>query len=1091
MAEIFHARFDSGLDSFSAGTRVTTKGSAEIADVDGCLEIGAGVTANRDFTNITTGLSRLDFHYRVEDSSVAASSSTLVYAMANGIAPASGTSLCTIALSRFDSSSGSQLKITYRDNAGAFVPIASNGSVFEIRRGAWWVKMGIVLNHTAKTFDLYVEDILYVRGAPWPNNAAAGFGRVSIVSQASAPSCWFDNILVQDAWSEGETTLINHNFVGGSGEIEASTPTTSIRQTYAQPWFIAPDTTYGAFTLGSNGAAPDTSKKCLSLQRCAANGIIEIEFRTSVAGVAYFGMLFRFWDYPSATGAGAGVFRVSGSGNTAVLIIPDRLGALQTVASASFTPTANTTYTLKLEMRGRYYIGSIKAATIDSGSYTVLFTHAADTSLKGGRGMLIEELCGPFVDTTIGANDNYVRQFRFTGKNEPGEVTKTIGQAEYSVGHGSIKELYFPAAVSPNRNIFWSRGIQYGHRSSADMCGNQQKQVIYNTTNVYATRQTGANITEYEHLGKADCYVTLLRRGPWVSDSVTPFATTENFAPDFDLLPQFWDTNFRTAISTGVSIARNDSPYHDWIGHNSNVALPAGNQSLTAFGSGNNYLVNQIVIPDVSSSGSVFSVTSKFEGSGDPISRAVSTSGSNLTAGGRTAVSRAFLVKQASALSDSVLTNWRDDIKTPATLSFSTGSAKTNAEGDTNTDGFNERHGWYEIQCASGDAAWTLPVPSGTRYMPVFRLHGFTTKTVISVNGTPATENTDYTLDTVESGIVVLQMMGDYSANTTFALSEATTEITGTLAGTEIGNDTFSASGTQVATGAIAATETGSDIFSASGGVIVSGSLATSETGSDTFSASGTQVSTGSLAATEQNDTFQGSGAAVSSGSLAATETGSDTFSASGTQVSTGTLAATEQNDTFQGSGAEVSSGALAATEAGADTFASTGSVLIEGSLQATEQPDTFSASGNVVVSGTLSVSETGQDVFTGFGGAVIAGTLSATETGSDTLAASGTQVSTGDLAASEQSDTFSATGNVIVNGTLAVTEEPDTFSASGSIVITGSFAATEIGLDVFRAYDPGSSPSANEADLQWSILVKAYRHQSLVKQSKNDILIK
>lgn len=87
--------------------------------------------------------------------------------------------------------------------------------------------------------------------------------------------------------------------------------------------------------------------------------------------------------------------------------------------------------------------------------------------------------------------------------------------------------------------------------------------------------------------------------------------------------------------------------------------------------------------------------------------------------------------------------------------------------------------------------------------------------------------------------------------------------ITGTLAGSESGSDTFAATGTLGAFGSLAATEVGSDTFAATGQLGVIGALAATETGSDTFAATGT----------------------VSQiyGSLAASETGSDTFAADGT----------------------------------------------------------------------------------------------------------------------------------------------------------------------------------------------------------------
>ena len=304
--------------------------------------------------------------------------------------------------------------------------------------------------------------------------------------------------------------------------------------------------------------------------------------------------------------------------------------------------------------------------------------------------------------------------------------------------------------------------------------------------------------------------------------------------------------------------------------------------------------------------------------------------------------------------------------------------------------------------------------------------------------------------------------------------------------------DLIAVVGTSTPSGSLSATEISEDIFSATGSVIISGTLSATETGNDTFSASGLQVSTGTLAVTETGtDIFTAIGGIVVSGALSATETGSDTFSASGTQVSTGALSTTEQNDTFQGSGASIATGTLSVTEAGSDTFSASGTQVSTGSLSATEQNDTFSATGNVSVSGTLTVTETGTDTFFSAGGSVVAGALSATEAGSDTFSASGTQVATGQLIATEQADTFSASGNVIIDGVLAVSEDQDTFFASGALVVNGSLSASEVGLDIFSAYDPGSSPVANEADLQWSIIVKSFRHQSLVKHSKIDILIK
>lgn len=137
--------------------------------------------------------------------------------------------------------------------------------------------------------------------------------------------------------------------------------------------------------------------------------------------------------------------------------------------------------------------------------------------------------------------------------------------------------------------------------------------------------------------------------------------------------------------------------------------------------------------------------------------------------------------------------------------------------------------------------------------------------------------------------------------------------ITGTLAATESGDDTFAASGTVGATG-------------------ITGTLAATETGSDTFASSGVVIVNGALAATEAGaDTFASVGDVIVQGALAATEAGADTFAAAGDVFVTGSMAAVESGaDTMAGSGVVPITGAMAATEVGDDTFAASGGDVVE-----------------------------------------------------------------------------------------------------------------------------------------------------------------
>lgn len=67
----------------------------------------------------------------------------------------------------------------------------------------------------------------------------------------------------------------------------------------------------------------------------------------------------------------------------------------------------------------------------------------------------------------------------------------------------------------------------------------------------------------------------------------------------------------------------------------------------------------------------------------------------------------------------------------------------------------------------------------------------------------------------------------------------AAAAITGTLAATEAGADTFAGAGGALVSGAMAAVETGSDTFAGAGSGAIAGTLAAVETGEDTFAGSG------------------------------------------------------------------------------------------------------------------------------------------------------------------------------------------------------------------------------------------------------------
>lgn len=779
MSVVANYTFDSDAEGFSAGSRTASEG----ADFDtGYLSVPTATTASKSHTAITSGVFRVSFFVRIADTDTAsdATKNDFFYILPTSGAVSSANSITTIAISR--NSMTSDIISLQRRDSSAFVEF------IQPYRGGWF-KISVVANFASATFNLYLNDVLWERNIAWANAAATDFSRVAVLAGASSPGITVDEIVIETSpTNPTESVLVDHTFVGGTGEIEDSAPTTNTRSINPQNWKIPDDTSnFGGFTLGANGAQPDASKECFALIRCVAQGIEEIEFQSSVAGVIDFGMMIRAWE--GMNQGGAGYLRVRGGAiNTIALFLPTATGTLTQVAVTALTPSANTTYTLKVEMRGREYACSYKAAAMDSGSYTVAFTHTVINSATGGRGLLSEEQGGPVIITSAGATDNYVRRYRFTGAVPAAEINPTVGGYQLNLAYGSVRELYFSGSGGATKNLFWSKGIQCGHRSRADM-GNYvcQQQTIYNGTHVKAYRQRAQNTTEYQVLGESDVYFTLLRRGLWVSDRTTVGGTTENIAPDLDMHKIHFDSNYKVLAATGTSVSDltdTGAGYHDWredIGSSANAALPLSFQRLTAFGSGNQARITSTIGSNLNWSGSVHNLTHKMRGNGDPISQAVARYSANLVHATAYEVYRAYRLECASGLSldSDTLIDWRDDYKTPAALSFTTGAIKTNAAGDLNTDGFNERHGWYEITCSGGTADFTVPVTSGSpRYYPAFRLHSWTnTNVALEIDGVAATPGTDYVIEDMGGSVGILQVLSVLTADTDLTLASSSASL--------------------------------------------------------------------------------------------------------------------------------------------------------------------------------------------------------------------------------------------------------------------------------------------------------------------------
>jgi hypothetical protein len=780
MAEIFHSRFNTDTDGFTGGTWESAAGSALLADVDGSLAIGAGATATRDFTEITSGTSRVDFWFKITDAVLTATSSaTVFFLLPNGAAASSANTLGCISLARDPAFGATATKfyLTYRD-ASNFVQWYATPV---LTRGDWWYKLSVVVNHTAKTCDFYVQDQLWLLALAWPNASATGLGRIAINGNASAGKVWFDNIRVESDWSlPTESTLLSDDFTTSAGALVSTAPTDT-RNLHPQAWVGSTNTTYGNFTRTASGLTAEASKKNIALVRCGPEGIFTAQFVAATTGDVYGGVALRVWGGPMTDAYY--IMRYYSASASKMLLVQGATTMASATNPAGLTISAGDTWEIKIEARGRNFWCYMRNVTTSSG-WQVQFGGMVGirTDATGARGLLSEDHAGVYVDRTfagVGAT-NYIKSFSWSGRAPQHAVARTVGRHKYQIEPGSIKEWYALDSGSPTDNLFWSRGIQFSHRAEHDMGEDAatEQQIIYDGTNVVALRQRGVLMSEDNVAGYGDSYVTLLRRGPWVEDGITAWGNSYNLAPDHDLRSdRFIANGYLVASSSGASTALSHTPEHDWRTDQTGVSLPLGIQALATFGAGNPARFTAIARNNLSWGGTTANQTNKTTGDGAPISMAFGRNPSDTVDLTTYKQGRAYLLESAAALtlSDATIQAWRSDASGAATLSVAVGTANTSVAGDTNTDGFNERHGWYELTAAAGGSTFTMPVPSGARYMPAFRISGFTPATGLrlTLNGSPAYVGIDYVIDTVASGIHVLQLLGTLTANTTVALTDA------------------------------------------------------------------------------------------------------------------------------------------------------------------------------------------------------------------------------------------------------------------------------------------------------------------------------
>jgi len=750
-AVLLNEDYSSGTGNWVATTGSITNSQNEGYNFTNGFIGGSGVTMTNGFATVSSG----DFYcsawfYIPDTNTVSASGSdTFLYVLPDGTV-GSANSAATISITR-------------RNDAGFYAttnvvgfttrnPAGFSSDDITLRRMAW-NKVSIVVHISSRTYDVYLNDILWLRNISSANASYTSVDRLAISSQS--PGSSIDGVYAESSWAlPTESVLINQDFTTSTvGDITNTVPTTATRTLYPQRW-IAPVNTSTAvsLTISANGAAAASAVQSMAITPALSQGILEGEFKTSVAGVTYFGMMFRVWDAPSS--GGGGVLRISGSDNLMQLILPNATGTLITVASNSVTPSANSTYSLKMEMRGRVLTASYKNSAMDSGSYTLAFTHVITNSTTGGRGMLSEEFVGPYMSGSVGASDNYCTRIRFTGHLPDDEVTMHNGIYSARMSAGSVRELY---AYGSTNNIFQSKGIQMGHRSRADMGPFATiHQIVFSNANCVVIRQRSQNWTEYQQLGIAEIFVTMTRRGIWCTDTVTPWIVTENFAPDLDYNPRHLFTNYLMA-SVGDALTKTNYPYESWRYDLQTTNLPGVHQAVSVL------RVSQVVGNFTNWAAGVANLTHKYLGIVDPVSIATDRTAASLTAATLYGVYRAFLFETNQTLDATAMVNWRNDASNNAALtSFSNGSLT----------GFSLTNGWYEIAATASPVSFSLPLGgTATRHQPAFKQTLFRPGWM-RVNGIGKSAITDFVSDSMSDGSWLVQYLSNITETATVELVE-------------------------------------------------------------------------------------------------------------------------------------------------------------------------------------------------------------------------------------------------------------------------------------------------------------------------------
>jgi hypothetical protein len=246
MALLINDDFASDVSGWTVNSGSVSHAASEGSDFSsGYASLAANSTIFKTFSAVASGKLRLDFWWNSATTTVGANKNILVYLLPDSTI--TSTNSGAVVVMQNDSAEGAstnEYQFEYRNSSGFQDSI-------DIRRADVWTKITIVLDITARTYDVYIDDVLYHQGVSSPNASFTSIDRVAIASQSSSPAVAFDNIRVASDWTLSESVLVDHTFVGGAGEIETLVPNTDTRNASPQKWLI-PDTASGLrFHIGA------------------------------------------------------------------------------------------------------------------------------------------------------------------------------------------------------------------------------------------------------------------------------------------------------------------------------------------------------------------------------------------------------------------------------------------------------------------------------------------------------------------------------------------------------------------------------------------------------------------------------------------------------------------------------------------------------------------------------------------------------------------------------------------------------------------------------------------------------------------------